>query len=445
MTSQRMRTVLIIAYELPPSAGGGVQRIAKFLRYLPDHGWDVRVVCAEPIPGRPRDEALVEQIRHAHITRVRPRNLAVAIARAIGPFKRLAGRGGAGGDGPVERSSAACSRPPISSRVARWLTLPDETAPWIRSAVRAALESAREHQVDVVLATAPPFSALVAGERVAGRLGVPFVADMRDSWRDNSSFAWPTRWHRRRAERIEQRLMRAAALVTAASSGIAAEAEEMGARHTSELPNGFDPSDVPHWSPEARDGFHVVFIGRLYAGVSDPATFFDALVTLWERQALPSGLRVTFIGPRTPWSVAMAEARGLGSIVTFKDFLPYREAIAEVAAADAGLIITATGPGARAMYPGKLFDYLGVGIPILMAGAPDGVAAELVREAGVGVVADYADPAAIADALLALVAAKERGAAGAGRVPDVVARYDRQAQVARLAHLLDDLAGHTDA
>lgn len=33
------RKVLFIAYYFPPVAGGGVQRLAKFVKYLPAAGW----------------------------------------------------------------------------------------------------------------------------------------------------------------------------------------------------------------------------------------------------------------------------------------------------------------------------------------------------------------------------------------------------------------------
>ncbi len=442
MGDLRVRTLLIIAYELPPSAGGGVQRITKFVRYLPQHGWNVRVVSAMPIPGRPRDESLIPQVAAAHITRVPARNMAVAIARLLSPLKRKPASSGVGAR-PAAGATSGASRPkaPLSSRITRWIASPDETAPWMRGAVRAALASARECPVDAVFATAPPFSTLAVGARVAAHLGVPLIADMRDSWRDNSAFNWPTDWHKRRSLRLERELLASAVLVTAASAGIESEAREMGARETAVIPNGFDPADVPPWSPQHDDGLDFVFIGRLYANVSDPTTFFDALALLRERGTLPAGTHVTFIGSRTPWSVALADSRGLTDVVEFRDFMPYAQAIAAVAAADVGLIMTANGPGANAMFPGKLFDYLGVGVPVLLIGSPDGVAAGLVTEARAGVVAEYSSTEEIARAILLLAAQKADGTLGRSVDSEVVARFDRTVQVAALARLLDGVVG----
>jgi hypothetical protein len=43
-----VRRVLCIAYAYPPYGGGGVQRTAKFVRYLPDHGWLPTVLTVVP-------------------------------------------------------------------------------------------------------------------------------------------------------------------------------------------------------------------------------------------------------------------------------------------------------------------------------------------------------------------------------------------------------------
>ena len=38
-TARGAKRLLVIAYYFPPRGGGGVQRIAKFVRYLPEFGW----------------------------------------------------------------------------------------------------------------------------------------------------------------------------------------------------------------------------------------------------------------------------------------------------------------------------------------------------------------------------------------------------------------------
>ena len=39
-----IRRVLVVAYVFPPAGGAGVQRVTKFVKYLPEFGWDCSVL-----------------------------------------------------------------------------------------------------------------------------------------------------------------------------------------------------------------------------------------------------------------------------------------------------------------------------------------------------------------------------------------------------------------
>jgi hypothetical protein len=60
-----MRNVLYVAYHFPPIGGAGVQRNAKFVRYLPELGYAPIVVAGPgPVSDRwtPTDETMVADI-----------------------------------------------------------------------------------------------------------------------------------------------------------------------------------------------------------------------------------------------------------------------------------------------------------------------------------------------------------------------------------------------
>ncbi|HMT12896.1 MAG TPA: glycosyl transferase, partial [Ignavibacteria bacterium] len=42
-----MKKVLIISYYFPPSGGPGVQRVLKFVKYLPEFGWQPIVLTVK--------------------------------------------------------------------------------------------------------------------------------------------------------------------------------------------------------------------------------------------------------------------------------------------------------------------------------------------------------------------------------------------------------------
>jgi glycosyltransferase involved in cell wall biosynthesis len=312
----------------------------------------------------------------------------------------------------------------------------DDASFWARSAVSAGVRVGRAAEVRAVLASGPPFSVLVAGARVAEELGVPFVADMRDGWLTNPGT--PSEGRRARRARRQQRLVvDSATVVTCVSGPIAEEATAAGARRVEIIPNGFDAEEMPTWDPVADATVRVGFMGRFY-GLTDPAPFLRGLA---EALAAASGqapdVRLEFVGPPSERLDAVANALGVTEQVIYHGLLPHDEALALMARMDVGLVAIADVPGADAVYTTKLFEYLGMGLPVLVVGPDDGAAADLVCDAGAGWTVNPADTGALAELLRGLSVEKR----GDGRVttnPDlsIIKTFERRAQAERFATMI---------
>lgn len=444
MRNPSPRRLLVLAYEFPPAAGGGVRRVAKLAQYLPDADWMPTVVTAETVAGRPVDPDAVADVAGVPVVRLPARHVTAAIARVLRPFKAARTRRGQVGSAPGAASAAADegspSRAPLSTRISRWFTVPDHAVLWQRSAAAEAVRLHREQPFDAVLAAAPPHSVALGGASVVRRTGLPLVVDMQDAWRDNPGAAWPTSWHARRSLRREGEAMSASSAVVAVSEQIAAEARDLGAARTYVMPNGFDPADVPAWAPDPGSPPTVAFMGRLYH-LSDPTTFLKGLVRAQAADGGARDLRVEIVGSAAPFVLRMVEDLGLEECVTFHGFKPHAEALAIVARADLGLISIADRPGVRAIYSSKLFEYLGIGIPVLLVGPTDGVAADLIAEAKAGVAVAPDDISGVAETLERLVAAKREGRPFAVTDRAVVARFEYPSQARALGRLLDEVSG----
>src|SRR5688572_21173339 len=67
-----MKRVLLISYTFPPTGGAGVQRAAKFAKFLPRFGWDVSVLTASNPSVPLMDESLTEDVpAGTHIEKAR--------------------------------------------------------------------------------------------------------------------------------------------------------------------------------------------------------------------------------------------------------------------------------------------------------------------------------------------------------------------------------------
>ena len=94
------------------------------------------------------------------------------------------------------------------------LMMPDQEIGWFPFAWRAAHQAVRRSEVDIILASASPFTSLLVADAVARSSRLPWVADLRDLWMDNA--------HRKQyvlrdplESRLERRtLANASALVT---------------------------------------------------------------------------------------------------------------------------------------------------------------------------------------------------------------------------------------
>jgi len=429
-------TVLVLTYEFPPAAGSGVQRIAKLCKFLPDSGIVPHVVCAEPPPGHPVDHSLDADVRRAEVTRLAARDPARAISRMMRPAKTVRSRLRPSRTGNVG-ASAASPGVPASIRVARLIS-DDDASFWARSAVSAGVRVGRAAEVGAVLASGPTFSVLVAGARVAEQLGVPLVADMRDGWLTNPGT--PSEGRRAERARRHQRLvMDSASVVTCVSGPIAEEATAAGARRVEIIPNGFDAEEMPAWDPVADATVRVGFMGRFY-GLTDPAPFLRGLA---EALAAASGqapdVRLEVVGPPSERLDAVADALGVTEQVIHHGLLPHDEALALMARMDVGLVTIADVPGADAVYTTKLFEYLGMGLPVLVVGPGEGAAADLVCDAGAGWTVNPADTGALAELLRGLSVEKR----GAGRVttkPDlsIIKTFERRAQAERFATMISE-------
>ena len=181
----------------------------------------------------------------------------------------------------------------------RLLYFIDHYKKWSWRAAKAAIRAGRKHRAVAILASGPPHSTLLAGAWAANRLGIPYIADMRDPWSDVLAIAHSNR-------RIELRLLRAlegwvlrrAAAVTVTSASAAALFVERDAGIADKvhvIRNGYDGEIAP---PRIHTGgrLSILFAGVLYVGRT-PYPLMAALETLLSRPEIDAQrIQLTLMG-----------------------------------------------------------------------------------------------------------------------------------------------------
>ncbi len=442
------RRLLLLCYFYPPLGGGGVHRVLGFTRWLPEHGWDCTVVCAGPEDYWVRDESLVDRIPPAtEVIRVPGGSALSAWLRLRRGRDRRAGSadaapGAARGDAGRRSGAVFGGLRTLSD----WLLLPDSYAGWARRARGVAAARLARGDVSVVLSTSPPDSVHLAALPLARRLGLPWVADFRDPWIGLHFRRPPTAWHAARQRDLERRVLAGADLVLAASRTHVDDLERDAGgrpRRVVHLPNGYEPDATAPLPPAPGDPLHftLVFSGTLSL-MPDVEVLFEALHQLLaQRPEARRRIRVRLAGPFDTDYEDRAVALGLKGIVEFTGPLAHGEARALQRAAD--LLLLWKPRGYRTMVPGKTYEYLDAGRPIVALLDEDDEAARLVRRAG-GTCLPPGDRERLATEIERRYLAWKEGAGAAapalpGR-PEWLGEHTRSSLSARLATLLDGLA-----
>lgn len=423
---------LIVSYYFPPAGGGGVQRVLKLCKHLPAFGWEVDVLAPDDPKWVAHDPGLAAEI---------PAGTVVHRARYRGPSdERPAADVLAGAEGLRGVATRA-------GLYGRQLLVPDPRVVWVPDAARAAVRIVRERSASVVLTTSPPSSAHMIGNVVARRTGVPWIADLRDSWLAN-----PHRRYDRRSVRAKRAVLDTMArrtfarvsAVTAVTETIADEARALAPAGTPSavISNGCDFDEFAGLEHTPSDRLRILHAGFFF-GVRSPRPFLEALARLLaDRPELRDVVEARFVGGFRTADRQWAESLGLGAALRIDGFLPHDQALAAMKGADALLLLIPRAGGlGLSVLSGKLFEYLAAERPVLALVPPEGIAADLLRSTGFARIADPDDVGAIREQLEDLVEAWRAGDLGDRPLPaDLRERLDRRTRASEMADVFRSVA-----
>jgi glycosyltransferase involved in cell wall biosynthesis len=372
--------------------------------------------------------------------------------------------------GPRSRSGPFISQPPepegaprlrllrrLKSHAAHARRFPDINVGWTPFAVAAGLRTIRQAQPRLLYSTAGPFTSHLVALLLHRLTGLPRVAELRDGWYEWNRAIFPDypfwrHWLERPLESaVIHRAERVVLVTDLMTRAFRCHYRDLPAEHFVHVPNGYDRVQFAGLPPPRRekDRFEVVHAGSLYYGRSLEA-FLEAAGRLGAEDAsFAASFHLTLLGSLDEGArVELAqqlERHGLFGSVSHQGYVDHRSALVAMSSADLLLLVVNTTPGAEAAVPGKLYEYLAVGRPILAIVPAGAEASQIVRRTRSGWVAPAHDPDGILPHLRAAFAAH---LAGSPLAPDPteVARYDRRVLASDLARVFDDvLAARTIA
>jgi glycosyltransferase involved in cell wall biosynthesis len=343
------------------------------------------------------------------------------------------------------RPSSQPYQPSLLARLQALLFIPDGRIGWFPWAIRTGKQILKKENPSVIFSSSGPPTAHLIARKLARRNRLPLVIEFRDPWVNYQYLPASTRFHRWLAEKMEAQCVRQADRVICVTSLMT---DEMRLRYPEEPPgkfltitNGFDPTDFDPEIAPTSEYFLIRHMGTLHSGRTALPFLKGLFLALEREEQLHKNLKVEFVGSMDRWNESafdtFVEKHDLETLISRRSFVPHHQAIQMMQKAQVQLLIMGRGIRIEQIYPAKLFEYLGARRPIL-AVAPPGVTADLVRELGAGTVGDRDDPQSVADAILTLYKSFQNGNLSE-YAPDDLEPFTRQYQARQLADVLDNV------
>lgn len=304
-------------------------------------------------------------------------------------------------------------------------------------------------RVDVIVGTSPQFFTACAARLVAALKRRPWVFELRDLWPASIRAVGALRRQGvlELLERLELYLYRRANAVVSVTWSFRDDLIARGIDPTkiAVVTNGVDLS---HFSPRSRDqeletqlGLRGCFVAG-YVGTHGMAHALETLLEAAERlRQQPDGERIRLLligdGARKQALRALAKARGLDNVL-FLDSVPKQQVVRYWSLLDVAVIHLRRSELFTTVIPSKLFEAMGMGIPVLLGVA--GESAAIVEAAGCGETFTPEDASALAERLLALSQQPARLAAYREAARVAAQTFDRRTLAGRMLGVLEAVA-----
>lgn len=435
--AENKNKVLIITYYWPPSAGSGVQRWLKFVKYLPQSGWEPFVFTPQNPSFSLRDESLLHDVPpEAKVIRL-------PIWEPYDVFRKLSGIAGKGAAKADDMMSGKKSS--WFKRASTWIRgnvfVPDPRVFWVRPATKFLQQFLSDNNISVIVTTGPPHSMHLIGYRLKKRIpDLKWIADFRDPWSqwgllDSLSVTEPVRTMHRR---IERKILQAADVVTTITPFYVRQFESLGKRKVHLLTNGYDAEDFTEMRIVRPDRFVIRHVGIINEKC-DPRPFMNVISKLIETNpGFAADIRMEFIGETHPAFRDYVSGIGkLSAVTAFVPTVPHR-VLPALYGSSAVLLLILTGyKDAEGYMPGKLFEYLATGVPVLGVGPDNGDAAALLNETNAGEMIPENDPDKISSVVMEMYQRWRNREAPVGGNRNIE-QYSRKGVTMKLSGVLAD-------
>lgn len=362
-----MRRLLVITYYWPPAGGAGVQRWLKFSKYLPQSGWEPVILTVDPqFAAYPAlDASLARDIRE---------NIEVYRTKATDWFRLYASDKSKVPSGGFAVNPDNSPKGKISRFIRGNFFIPDPRRGWNKFAFKKACELIETREISHIVTTSPPHSTQLIGLHLKKRFPeITWIADLRDAWTDIYYYKlfYPSKISAAIDAGYERRVLSNADRIIIVGKNLAetfsSKIKEAGGKIRI-IPNGYDEDDFKSVQMTLPERFTITYIGTISEAY--PINAFIKALSAIEKSGHDFLLR--FVGNIPGEMKTRIEGSVSREKTKFLSYAEHPEAIKLLASSSLLLLIIPSTKKENAITPGKLFEYIATGKPVLYIGPVDG-------------------------------------------------------------------------
>ncbi|MBC7495187.1 MAG: glycosyltransferase family 4 protein, partial [Flavobacterium sp.] len=378
------KKILIITYYWPPAGGPGVQRWLKFVKYLPSYGFQPIVY----VPDNPTypiiDQGLLSEVSSEAIIL---KNKIFEPYQIATFFSRNKTKNISAGIIPNQKKQS------FILQLLLWIRgnifIPDARFLWVKPSVKFLHQYIIANDIQTIVTSGPPHSLHLIGYQLQKKVQVKWIADFRDPWTTIgyhkqlklSAFA------EKKHKKLEHQVLNAADAIIVTSKSTKIEFEKLTAKPVTVITNGFDTENNVKQTLDSK--FSLSHIGS-FLSERNPKILWESLSELClEIENFKNNLQIKLIGAVSDAIFQTITDFKLTDNVLNLGYISHHDAIAEQRKSQVLLLIEIDSEDTKSIIPGKLFEYLVSGRPILAIGPKDSDFAEIIINTNTGVFFAY--------------------------------------------------------
>jgi glycosyltransferase involved in cell wall biosynthesis len=379
-----MKKVLFYSYYWPPSGKASLHLPLKIIKYLPLFDWMPTVVTINEDTFSFKDESLLKEVSP---------DLRVIKTKAYAPFNLYKNFLGKNKNTPlIPSETISKENRSLRHRLAVWirmnLFIPDARVGWYPACVSKTKKIIKQEKYDAIVSVGPPHSTHLIAKRISKKFNIPFIPVFIDPWVD---IVYYKGFKRNKLTLALDNYFEKSVLNNA--SQVIFVTRSMLEDYQKKYSFLLNKSNIIYWGYNEQDFKDVKKISDgnnvktiLHAGnifdYQNPIGFFKKIKSEIDKGNF---FRLKFIGTVSPGIKTTLENIGLIPYTEYLGFLPYQEVVRQMVNADYLMMCASE----KRHIPGKMFEYLRTGNPIIAFGEDNKEVETILTETNAGIFFPY--------------------------------------------------------